>query len=150
MNLEFSISPRIHWSQKEILPTLSDSTDEISEVLSDDFDFTIEEVDYFQAPPPIDPHTNLRLALENWFEKNSTDNFILEKNIPSKWEKLGNIAYLQKIPLNLVSLNMSLLIRRIKEAWYAISLALDVKSIGIQQPIANDTVRSSQTYFVKL
>ena len=68
-------------TKKEVSwPTLSDSTDEIGVVLSDvDFDFTIEEVDYFQAPPPIDPHTNLRLALENWFEKNSTDNFTMKK-----------------------------------------------------------------------
>ena len=128
-------------------PTLSDSTDEISEVLSDaDFDFTIEEVDYFQAPPPIDPHANLRLALENWFEKNSTDNFIMEKNIPSKWEKLGNIALLAKDSFELgfiehVSINSE---DKGGVLWDAISLALDVKSIGIQQPIANDTVRSSQ------
>ena len=128
-------------------PTLSDSTDEISEVLSDaDFDFTIEEVDYFQAPPPIDPHTNLRLALENWFEKNSTDNFIMEKNIPSKWEKLGNIALLAKDSFELgfiehVSINSE---DKGGVLWDDISLALDVKSIGIQQPIANDTVRSSQ------
>ena len=128
-------------------PTLSDSTDEISMVLSDlDFDFTIEEVDYFQAPPPIDPHTNLRLALENWFEKNSSGNFTIEKNIPSKWEKLGNIALLAKgsfepgFPEH-VSLNSK---DKGGVLWDAISLALDVKSIGIQQPIANDTVRSSQ------
>lgn len=128
-------------------PTLSDSTDEISEVLSDaDFDFTIEEVDYFQAPPPIDPHANLRLALENWFEKNSTDNFIMEKNIPSKWEKLGNIALLAKDSFELgfiehVSINSE---DKGGVLWDAISLALDVKSIGIQKPIASDTVRSSQ------
>ena len=59
-------------------PTLSDSTDEIGMVLSDvDFDFTIEEMDFFQAPPPINPHTKLRLALENWFDKNPTGNFTI-------------------------------------------------------------------------
>ncbi len=128
-------------------PTLSDSADEIGVVLSDvDFDFTIEEVDYFQAPPPIDPHTNLRLALENWFEKNSTDNFTMKKNIPRKWEKLGDIALLAKDSfepgfLEHVSLNSK---DEGGVLWDVISLALDVKSIGIQQPIANDTVRSSQ------
>ena len=135
-------------TKKEVSwPTLSDSTDEIGVVLSDvDFDFTIEEVDYFQAPPPIDPHTNLRLALENWFEKNSTDNFTMKKNIPRKWEKLGDIALLAKDSfepgfLEHVSLNSK---DKGGVLWDAISLALDVKSIGIQQPIANDTVRSSQ------
>ena len=128
-------------------PTLSKSTDEISVVLSNaDFDFTIEKVDYFQAPPPIDPHTNLRLALENWFEKNSTDDFTMEKNIPSKWEKLGDIALLAKDSFEFgfiehVSLNSK---DKGRMLWNAISLALGVKSIGIQQPIANDTVRSSQ------
>ena len=128
-------------------PTLSDSIDEISMVLSDaDFEFTIEEVDYFQAPPPIDPHTNLRLALGNWFEKNSTGNFTMEKNIPNKWEKFGDIALLAKDSFELgfiehVSLNSE---DRGGVLWDAISLALNVKSIGIQQPIANDAVRSSQ------
>lgn len=128
-------------------PTLVDSTDEISMVLSNaDFDFTIEEMDYFQAPPPIDPHTNLRLALENWFENNSTDNFTMEKNIPGKWEKLGNIALLAKDSFELGFLEHVSLNSKDKGGilWDAISLALDVKSIGIQQPIANDKVRSSQ------
>ena len=128
-------------------PTLSDSTDEISMVLSDvDFDFIIEEEEYFQAPPPIDPQTNLRLALKNWFEEDSTGNFTMENNIPIKWEKFGDVALLAKDSfepgfLEHVSLNSK---DKGGVLWDAISLALDVKSVGIQQPIANDAVRSSQ------
>ena len=128
-------------------PTLSNSIDEITVVLSKaDFDFTVEEVDYFQAPPPIDPHTKLRLVLENWFENNSANNFTMEKNIPSKWEKLGNIALLAKDSFELGFLEHLSLNSKDKGVilWDAISLALDVKSVGIQQPIVNDTVRSSQ------
>lgn len=128
-------------------PTSSDSTDEISMVLSDvDFDFIIEEEEYFQAPPPIDPQTNLRLALKNWFEEDSTGNFTMENNIPIKWEKFGDVALLAKDSfepgfLEHVSLNSK---DKGGVLWDAISLALDVKSVGIQQPIANDAVRSSQ------
>jgi len=135
-------------TKKEISwPTLSDSTDEISVVLSDiDFDFIIEQEDYFQAPPPIDPHTNLRLALKNWFEQNSTGNFTMENNIPLKWEKFGDVALLAKDSfepgfIEHVSMDSK---HDGNELWDAISLALDVRAIGIQQPIANDIVRSSQ------
>ena len=128
-------------------PTSSDSTDEISMVLSDvDFDFIIEEEEYFQAPPPIDPQTNLRLALKNWFEEDSAGNFTMDNNIPIKWEKFGDVALLAKDSfepgfLEHVSLNSK---DKGGVLWDAISLALDVKSVGIQQPIANDAVRSSQ------
>lgn len=128
-------------------PTLSDSTDEISMVLSDvDFDFVIEEEDYFQAPPPIDTHTNLRLALKNWFEEDSTGNFTMENNIPIKWEKFGDVALLAKDSFEPGFIEHVSLHSESKGAvlWDAISLALNVKSIGIQQPIANDAVRSSQ------
>ena len=128
-------------------PTLSDSTDEISMVLSDvDFDFIIEEEDYFQAPPPIDTHTNLRLALKNWFEEDSTGNFTMENNIPIKWEKFGDVALLAKDSFEPGFIEHVSLHSESKGAvlWDAISLALNVKSIGIQQPIANDAVRSSQ------
>lgn len=128
-------------------PTLSYSTDEIGMVLSDvDFDFTIEEMDFFQAPPPINPHTKLRLALENWFDKNPTGNFTIEKNIPNKWEKFGDIALLAKDSFELGFIEHVSMIPNHKGGmiWEEISLALEVKSIGIQQPIANDIVRSSQ------
>ena len=122
-------------------PTLSNSTDEINAVLSDaDYDFTVEKEDYFLAPPPIDPHTKLGQAIENWFNRNSIDEFSIKNNIPIKWENLGDIALLASDSFE------TGFAKQVKDGslWDDISHALNVKSIGLQQPVANDKVRSSQ------
>ena len=52
--------------------------------------------EFFQAPPPIDPHTKLASGfMNNWIEKNaSSHGFDVSKNTPQKWEILGEIGLL--------------------------------------------------------
>lgn len=96
----------------------------------------------------VDPHNRLQSVVKDWLtrlasQKQSPDIQPFIDALPKKWERLGELvlfpsgSFSQEIWTAFSSEDRS-------ELWRAIASVLNVTSIGIQSPIANDAVRSSQ------
>ena len=96
-----------------------------------------------QKRPSVDPHRRLRRAVNTWLEANdlALDGVSL---VPTKWEKLGGLALLSR---HVASTEEWDIVRDHADAqalWRAMADALNVGSLGVQAPIADDTFRSAQ------
>ena len=96
-----------------------------------------------QRRPSVDPHRRLRRAVDVWLEAND---LVLDATslVPTKWEKLGDLALLSR---NVASTEQWIIVRNHADAealWKAMADALNVGSLGVQAPIADDTFRSAQ------
>ena len=96
----------------------------------------------------VDPHNRLRNVVEEWLTRLASKQQIANlqpflDTLPKKWERLGELvlfpsgSFSQEIWAGCSPEDQSKL-------WRAIASALNVTSVGIQSPIANDAVRSSQ------
>ena len=93
---------------------------------------------------PVDPHAKLEMAVRHWSSQHRMDVGRLTACMPTKWERLGDLVLL---PSHLSSDEVWREVRSHPKAdalWTAMASALQATSLGIQQPIANDTYRSSQ------
>lgn len=96
-----------------------------------------------QRRPSVDPHRRLRRAVDAWLDANdlALDGASLA---PTKWEKLGDLALLSR---HVASTEEWAIVRDHADAealWKAMAHALNVGSLGVQAPIADDTFRSAQ------
>lgn len=131
-----------------IWPTRYENLD-IAELDSYQFGFKVELewAEFFQAPPPIDPHTKLASVMNNWIEENaSSHGFDVSKNTPKKWEILGEVGLLSSDSFepNFIRFLESVDESKLMELWDGLSASISVAKLGLQQHIANDKVRSSQ------
>lgn len=131
-----------------IWPTRYENLD-IAELDSYQFGFKVELewAEFFQAPPPIDPHTKLASVMNNWIEENaSLHGFDVSKNTPKKWEILGEVGLLSSDSFepNFIRFLESVDESKLMELWDGLSASISVAKLGLQQHIANDKVRSSQ------
>lgn len=136
-------------SEEQIIwPTRYENLD-IAELDSYQFGFKVELewAEFFQAPPPIDPHTKLASVMNNWIEENaSSHGFDVSKNTPKKWEILGEVGLLSSDSFepNFIRFLESVDESKLMELWDGLSASISVAKLGLQQHIANDKVRSSQ------
>lgn len=131
-----------------IWPTCYENLD-LAKVDSSKFGFKVEFEwsEFFQAPPPIDPHTKLASVMNNWIEKHAHSlGFDVSKNTPKKWEILGEIGLLSSDSFepNFIRFLESLDDTKLMELWDGLSASISVSKLGLQQHIAKDKVRSSQ------
>ena len=136
-------------SEEQIIwPTRYENLD-IAELDSYQFGFKVELewAEFFQAPPPIDPHTKLASVMNSWIEENaSLHGFDVSKNTPKKWEILGEVGLLSSDSFepNFIRFLESVDESKLMELWDGLSASISVAKLGLQQHIANDKVRSSQ------
>jgi tRNA G37 N-methylase Trm5 len=93
---------------------------------------------------PVDPHARLQNAVSAWLSEHGMEAEGLLKHLPKKWERLGDLVLL---PAGATSTPAWLGVRRhpdVQALWMAMASSLQATSLGIQNPIANDTYRSSQ------
>lgn len=131
-----------------IWPTRYENLD-LAEFDSYQFGFKVEVewAEFFQAPPPIDPHTKLASVMNNWIEKNATSlGFDVSRNTPQKWEILGQVGLLSSDSFepNFLRFLESVDESKLMELWDGLSASISVAKLGLQKHIANDKVRSSQ------
>ena len=159
--LHSHISPIEHEDHFIAFPLLS--ADLSPSLLKDISAITNHPAQLIQRTPhvmdDVDPHTRLQSGVKDWLtgldsKKHSANLQKFLDTIPKKWERLGELvlfpsgSFSQEIWAGFSPEDQSKL-------WHAIAYALNVTSVGIQSPIANDTVRSSQatvllgTSFVK-
>ena len=96
-----------------------------------------------QKRSSVDPHRRLRKAVQTWLDANG---LALDATplLPTKWEKLGKLALL---PRHVSTTKEWAVVRDHIDAetlWKAMANALNVDSLGVQAPIADDTYRSAQ------
>ncbi|HJM54744.1 MAG TPA: hypothetical protein QGI72_00700 [Poseidonia sp.] len=97
---------------------------------------------------PNEPHRRLVMMVTKWWKgipkeemQGPLDSFL--KLLPNKWERLGSlILFPNKSFGEDIWSNLSDELRN--NLWQTIASALNATSIGIQSPIADDAVRSSQ------
>lgn len=97
------------------------------------------------APPPIDPHTRLRAEVDAWLggAAASPRRSMLLTELPSRWERLGNLALLPEDAFASEGWQ-DVIKERGDGPWTAVASALKVERLGRQAPVANDGHRSSQ------
>lgn len=136
-------------SEEQIIwPTRYENLD-IADLDSFQFGFKVELewAEFFQAPPPIDPHTKLASVMNSWIEENaSSQGFDVSKNTPKKWEILGEVGLLSSDSFepDFIRFLESVDESKLMELWDGLSASISVAKLGLQQHIANDKVRSSQ------
>ena len=101
-------------------------------------DYRLKDIDVKHAPPPIDPHSRLNVAIASMIESNEK----LHQSIPKKWERLDDLILFPKDAF--LGEEWLPIIEQHDDFFKRIADALDAKRIGRQQPIATDTVRSAQ------
>ena len=93
--------------------------------------------------PSVDPHDRLASAIQSWLDEHEVD-LSTEELTPPKWEKLGALVLLPRTTTTTAAWDN---VRRHPDAkglWKAMADALNVTSLGVQAPIADDTFRSAQ------
>ena len=93
--------------------------------------------------PTVDPHRRLHKAIQTWLDKNG---LALEAITlaPAKWEKLGDLALLSRHVASTEEWAVVCNHADAETLWKAMADALNVDSLGVQAPIADDTFRSAQ------
>lgn len=91
----------------------------------------------------FDPHRRLTKAVQTWLETHQPT-LKAAALVPTKWERLGDLVLL---PQEWQQSEAWTTVSQHPEApalWEAMAEALNVTSLGVQAPIADDTFRSSQ------
>ena len=97
----------------------------------------------FVARGPVDPHQRLKRAVQAWVSTHDINADVLEC-LPTKWERLGSLVLLPHETMMLPPWQALSDHAACDSLWKHMAAALKADSLGIQQPIANDTYRSSQ------
>lgn len=96
----------------------------------------------------VDPHTRIQEVVRNWLKHLASNEALANQQafldtLPNKWERLGELIL---FPSGSFGQNIWTETSNEEryELWRAVASALNVTSVGIQSPVAKDTVRSSQ------
>ena len=101
--------------------------------------YRIERVMFEHSPPSINPHLQLKEVIQGFIPQGLEH--VLEL-IPTKWERLDDLilfpkeAFTESDWVNIIEDEI--------DFYEQIAQVLQARRIGRQQPIANDTIRSSQ------
>lgn len=101
--------------------------------------YRIEKVMFEQSPPSLNPHLQLKEVIQGFIPQGMEHVF---EFIPTKWERLDDLilfpkeAFTQPIWGEIIQDN--------NDFFEQIANVLQGRRVGRQQPIANDTIRSSQ------
>ncbi len=106
---------------------------------STEIPYRIERVMFEHSPPSINPHLQLKEVIQGFIPQGLEH--VLEL-IPTKWERLDDLilfpkeAFTESDWVNIIEDEI--------DFYEQIAQVLQARRIGRQQPIANDTIRSSQ------
>jgi len=110
----------------------------LKEQLGESFEL-IQCVPTFQFPN--DPHQRLAQAVTTWL---GDDASLATLQLPTKWERLGDLVLFPHGSFSDESWQKVRITDSIDELWRGIAQALKVSSIGLQAPIAKNTLRTPQ------
>ena len=112
---------------------------ETASLHSTEIPYRIEKVMFEHSPPSINPHLQLKEVIQGFIPQGMEH--VLEL-IPTKWERLDDLivfpkeAFTESDWVGIIEDGISF--------YEQIAQVLQARRIGRQQPIANDTIRSSQ------
>ena len=101
--------------------------------------YRIEKVMFEHSPPSLNPHQQLKEVIQGFIPKGMEH--ILEL-IPTKWERLDDLILFPKEAFTQPVWES--IIQDRSDFFEQIANVLQGRRVGRQQPIANDTIRSSQ------
>lgn len=115
----------------------------------DNYDYSLMEILMEEKYQMRSPHQIMQDKIKSWLlrQQISKHHDELLENLPNKWEKLGSIALIPQFALsnnywqNVLD-NISQ--NEIDNLWKTIAESIGVKSLGRQQEISNDQMRTSQ------
>ena len=101
--------------------------------------YRIEKVMFEQSPPSLNPHLQLREVIQGFIPQGMEHVF---EFIPTKWERLDDLILFPKEAFTQPIWGE--IIQDKNDFFEQIATVLQGRRVGRQQPIANDTIRSSQ------
>jgi tRNA G37 N-methylase Trm5 len=116
-----------------------------------DFEVRIDCIELEQAEASNNPHAQLHRVVVSWltyFESSEEDTETLSKELPRKWQRLGNIVVLPETAFASKEWNEILKQRseeELQHLWQLIAQSLGGKRLARQHPITKDKHRTSQT-----
>ena len=126
---------------------------EVEHMLCSFFDFEIQFdcIELEQAEVSNNPHAQLHQAVLSWltsFDSSGSDIEHLSKELPRKWQHLGDVVVLSEIAFT--SRKWCVLFsqrteKELQDLWRQIAQSLGGKRLARQHPIAKDKHRTSQT-----
>ena len=116
-----------------------------------DFEIRIDCIELEQAEFSNNPHAQLERVVVSWltsFESNGRSTEHLSKELPRKWQHLGDVVVLPETAFS--SKEWNELIKEksreeVQDLWQHIAQALGGKRLARQHPITKDKHRTSQT-----
>ena len=116
-----------------------------------DFEIRIDCIELERAEPSNNPHTKLRRVVVSWltsFDSSGSDIEHLSKELPRKWQHLGDAVVLSEIAFTSqkwCALFSQRTEKELQDLWRQIAQALGGKRLARQHPITKDKHRTSQT-----
>ena len=101
--------------------------------------YRIEKVMFEQSPPSLNPHLQLKEVIQGFIPQGMEHVF---EFIPTKWERLDDLILFPKEAFTQPIWGE--IIQDKNNFFEQIATVLQGRRVGRQQPIANDTIRSSQ------
>ena len=101
--------------------------------------YRIEKVMFEQSPPSLNPHLQLKEVIQGFIPQGMEHVF---EFIPTKWERLDDLILFPKEAFTQPIWGE--IIQDKNDFFEQIATVLQGRRVGRQQPIANDTIRSSQ------
>ena len=101
--------------------------------------YRIEKVMFEQSPPSLNPHLQLREVIQGFIPQGMEHVF---EFIPTKWERLDDLILFPKEAFTQPIWGE--IIQDKNDFFEQIATVLQGRRVGRQQPIADDTIRSSQ------
>lgn len=101
--------------------------------------YRIEKVMFEQSPPSLNPHLQLKEVIQGFIPQGMEHVF---EFIPTKWERLDDLILFPKEAFTQPIWGE--IIQDKNDFFEQIANVLQGRRVGRQQPIANDTIRSSQ------
>ncbi len=112
---------------------------ETASLHSTEIPYRIEKVMFEHSPPSINPHLQLKEVIQGFIPQGLEH--VLEL-IPTKWERLDDLILFPKEAFT--ESDWVDIIEEGIDFYEQIAQVLQARRVGRQQPIANDTIRSSQ------
>jgi tRNA G37 N-methylase Trm5 len=94
--------------------------------------------------PPVDPHERLNAVVVGWVSRFAADHQAVLDHLPVKWEKLGDLVLLPAESMRHTAWDGVRQHEHAPTLWKQMAHALQADALGVQHPIASDTLRSSQ------
>ncbi|MBL6733704.1 MAG: hypothetical protein ISP84_04075 [Candidatus Poseidonia sp.] len=93
---------------------------------------------------PVDPHERLNAVVADWVSGVAPEHQAVLHHLPVKWEKLGGLVLFPNEAMSHASWDGVRQHEHAPSLWKRMAHALQADALGVQHPIASDTLRSSQ------